>query len=302
MPLKKIAISIALVLLPISIVLYEYWRNQAQESQVHLDAFLDDPPAIQFPYDWNEKLNLDHKVLSGKVVDEFTGVAFKQKVSSDHDNNLIKLAEYLKMRHGRQGHRAALQEFNWRGIPQANVIARIAGTLEPQKNKPIIIADHLDSSDMNSAKSTAAILRLSELLGEFELRHDIWFVHLTAKENPENSLGARHFISQLKKTNEEIGAVLLMDSSRNRGVQLHLGKTSRSRKIVNLAYAGFEKYAPQLHPEIIDQSQIKNVMQNSDAWALDRMDYDVVLFNFDDKEISEIAKVIAGTALYLAQH
>ncbi len=246
-----------------------------------------------------------HSPLTGKIIDVGKlGVGQK-------DNQILDLVAYLKQHYEKQGFNqiqeleVVEQSFLWRGIPQANLIAKIKGSLPPSKNKPVILSDHIDKAiaeDIyekkgqritnpgadDNATATAAVLMASEILIQrFKNApplHDIWLVHFTGEEYPGSSLGARYFISDLLSKGIDIGANINMDmmGHRTQGdkiFQINPGATESSQRLAQIALQSAKIHASQWAVKIRSSWAKNSYITQTDSTFFDYAGYPTILIN-----------------------
>ncbi len=264
--------------------------------------------------DFEERMRRDVAIFAGetpavfpqsKAIEEFT-----RRSSADPDHQLERVVDYLEERYkelcdavqiGCEAHR---QRFSWRGIKQSNLIFRIPGRLPLSRNRPIVLADHIDaaySEDVfaregrrvsapganDNATATAALLRAAEHFIKNPPLHDIWIVHFTGEEFPADSLGARHWLSEVVPAGKQLGGVILMDMIGHNPaaagarpiVQLSPGRSAASTRMAQViqsaAGASASGYDVQLRAPHSDRSYL----YNTDGIVIDDAGYPVVLIN-----------------------
>ncbi len=262
------------------------------------------PPQIHsWPHNFVAGYRSDILALDGEKVAIFPlsrrTAKFTRKNSIEPDNQLRDMVSFLEERYRQLGIHTRRQEFSWRGIPQANLIAVIPGTGEDRK--PVVMADHIDTAfcedvfDKNGQRvsapgaddnlsATAVLLRAAEVLRGRKFRHDIWLVHLTGEEFPADDLGARHFVGRLLRDRQDIAGLVLMDMIGHREgtgdkiFQVNAGddKTSlRMAKIAIDASAGTTRFQPVLRTRYDPRSYL----YNTDGLIFAEAGFPVVYFN-----------------------
>ena len=228
-------------------------------------------------------------------------VRFTRKNSVDPGNQLLKLVDFLEERYRQLGIRTRRQEFTWRGIPQANLIAVIPGTGKDAARQPVVLADHIDTAfceDVfektgkrvsapgadDNLSATAVLLRAAEALRGRKFRRDIWLVHLTGEEFPADDLGAAHFIGHLLRDRQDIGGVILMDmighreSASDKVFQVNAADDAASLRIAKIALdasADTTRFQPVLRTRY-DQ---RSYLYNTDGLIFSEAGFPVVYFN-----------------------
>lgn len=103
-----------------------------------------------WPNDFTAKYKRDIESLSAEKEVTFPiskkKMWFGRKSSADPDNELLDVVQYLEERYALLNITTRRQEFSWRGIPQANLIAVIPGSLSGRANLPVLMADHFDTA------------------------------------------------------------------------------------------------------------------------------------------------------------
>lgn len=199
-------------------------------------------PLVSFGEDFTKNYQHDVSRFSGEtpISDPQTQkrIDFQKLSSADAGNEITLLSRYLKKGYEKigfgtkPGFTIEEQNFDWRGIPQSNLILKIKGSLPPSRNRPVILSDHIDkaiSEDIyesenkrvttpgadDNGTATAALRGAASIFvdryKEKPPLHDIWIVHFTGEEFPTNCAGARHFVSELLKAKQDIGANINLD-------------------------------------------------------------------------------------------
>lgn len=271
-----------------------HWSDDSPAEAKPLDL-----PAVvtAWPEDFDSRYRKDVELLSG---DRFT-----RKSSAQPDHQLDELVAYLESRYRVLGVRAQPQKFAWRGIAQANLVARIPGSLPADRNRPVLLADHIDtafSEDIFQASgerqttpgaddnvtATAALLGAAGIAAglarEGRLLHDVWLVHFTGEEFPADCLGARHFVSRLLEERREIGGLVLMDmiGYRKPGdpiFQVNAGHGDASVRLASVMLAVASKVAPDLQPAFRSRFDGKSYLYNTDGIIFSDAGYPVVLLD-----------------------
>lgn len=189
-----------------------------------------------------EQYRRDVRSLTGERRLEFPisgrSLRLERKNSAQPDHQLDLLLQFLEERYAMLGITTERQSFAWRGIPQANLIAKIPGRLPRHRNRPVLLADHIDTAfaeevfrnsglrqsvpgaDDNHA-ATGALLAAASALRGLALEHDVWLVHLTGEEFPADDLGARVFLEEALQSQQDFSGLILMDLIGVRDEQAH---------------------------------------------------------------------------------
>jgi hypothetical protein len=259
-----------------------------------------------WPEDFRVSYENDLLALSGEsdAIFPISGrrVVFRRKNSSDKDNQLRDVAQYLEERYTLLGLETVRQTFAWRGIPQENLIAIIRGTASGDSNRPILLADHVDTAFCedeferkgerisapgadDNASATAALLRAAEILKDSKPLHDIWLVHFTGEEFPADGLGARHFLGRMLKAGEDIGGLVLLDmighrEGDDRIFQINAGESAGSLRIAAVALdASLSLATPSYLPALRMRQEERSYLYNTDGLLFSETGYPVVLIN-----------------------
>jgi hypothetical protein len=257
--------------------------------------------------------------LDGEDLLEFPITGKKMRVlrknSADPGNELLTLVEYLEERYATLGIRTLRQEFSWRGIPQSNLIAVIPGSERGSANRPVVLADHIDTAFCEDTFATshrrssapgaddnvtavAALLRGAEILSRLRPKNDIWLLHLTGEEFPGDDLGARRFVAELlgPRSGSELGELLgsrgeltgivLMDmigfrQARDPLFQINAGNSPASLRLAKAAQESAEAIAgPEGIVGILrSRFDAKSYLYNTDGLIFSDAGIPVVLLN-----------------------
>ncbi len=261
-------------------------------------------PIRQWPGDYTAAYRRDVLALDGEQDAVFSGgrtARFVRKNSADPRNQILDVVRYLEERYRRLGIRTRRQEFTWRGIPQANLIAVIPGTGTDASRRPVIMADHVDTAFCDDVfekfgqrvsapgaddnlSATGVLLRAAEILRDRKLPQDIWLVHLTGEEFPADDLGARHFVGRLLRDRQDIAGLVLMDmighreSANDMIFQVNPGDDEPSMRMAGTALdaaAGITRFAPVLRTRYDPRSYL----YNTDGLIFSEAGYPVVYLN-----------------------
>ena len=258
-----------------------------------------------WPQDFQDAYRRDILALDGEREAIFPlssrKVRFTRKNSVDTRNQLFDLVGFLEERYRQLGIRTRRQEFVWRGIPQANLIAVIPGSGKDSSLRPVVMADHYDTAfcDEVFAKNkrrvsapgaddnlsaTGALLRAAEILRHKKPVNDVWLVHLTGEEFPADDLGARHFVGKLLRDRQDLSGLVLMDmighreSTTDRIFQVNTGDDAASLRMAKIAIdssSGITRFQPVLRTRYDPRSYL----YNTDGLIFADAGYPVVYFN-----------------------
>lgn len=125
--------------------------------------------------------------------------------------------DYLSARLRAYGYEPELDAFTFRGETAENLIARKAGTEQPEV--VFIFSAHYDSTSEepdssapgadDNASAVAVVLEAARLLADVPLRHSVWFV-LTAAEE-QGSVGSAHLARRLATEHVDVQGVIAPD-------------------------------------------------------------------------------------------
>ncbi|MEW6057533.1 MAG: M20/M25/M40 family metallo-hydrolase [Bdellovibrionota bacterium] len=292
--------------LSVSPLKFTWSRAIAETPFLSNFSAMEKEPAVQ---KWPEQFENDYKedvtVLSGEKEATFPlsrqRVSFKRKNSASPNHQLEKMVDYLQERYKTLKIPTHRHRFYWRGIPQSNLLAVIEGSLPLEENRPVLIADHIDTAFAEDAFQTfgarvavpgaddnvtavAALLAAAKTLKNSKPRHDIWLLHLTGEEFPADCLGARMFVEKMLKHKQQISGLVLLDmigynKPGNRLFQLNLGKPQGSSFIGRIALDAAEDLGISYNPVVRPYGDPKNYLYNTDGIIFSDAGYPVVLFN-----------------------
>lgn len=263
------------------------------------------PVISSWPSDFLSSYRRDVEVLTGERPARFPlsgrETVFRKKSSAQPDHDLEALADYLTERYEKLGLRIHRQRFEWRGIPQSNLIAVIPGHSAAAGERPVLLADHYDtafSEDAFSASwerrsapgaddnvtAAAALLRAAEILPAARLASDVWLVHLTGEEFPADDLGARHLVSRLLADRQRIRGLVLMDmiGYRKPGdpvFQVSAGEVGESLALASHALSAARAHAPTLRGLIRSRFDARSYLYNTDGLIFSDAGFPVILLN-----------------------
>ena len=224
-----------------------------------------------------------------------------RKNSIEPDNQLRDLVSFLEERYRQLGIKTRRQEFTWRGIPQANLIAVIPGTGKDASRRPVVMADHIDTAfcedvfDKNGQRvsapgaddnlsATAVLLRAAEALRGRKFQSDIWLVHLTGEEFPADDLGARYFVGCLLRDRQDIGGLVLMDmighreSADDKIFQVSPADDDASLRMAKIAMDA-SAVTTRFQPVLRTRYDPRSYLYNTDGLIFSEAGYPVVYFN-----------------------
>lgn len=248
-------------------------------------------PVLTWPKGFAERFLADVKALEG----------FARKNSAQPDHQLGAVLDKLEARYKAMGLKTWRDRFSWRGIPQENLFAAVPGSLPKGENRPVLLADHVDTAFAedafkagagrvsvpgadDNASATAALLRAAEALKGARPRHDVWFVHLTGEEFPADDLGARRLVSRLFREKRRIGGVVLLDmvAYRDPGdpvFQVNAGGGAESLRLAEAAMGLAPFTAGGFRAALRTRFDPESYLYNTDGLVFDQAGLPVVLFN-----------------------
>lgn len=255
--------------------------------------------------DFQQRYTTDLEIISGEKPAHFpiSGRVdtFLRKNSADSRHQLESLVDYLEERYRSLGIQTYRERFFWRGIPQSNLVAVLKGTLPCGQNRPVVLADHVDtafSEDVfkvtgkrvsthgadDNVSAVGALLRAAEELRSRSHPHDIWLLHLTGEEFPTDSLGARHFLEQTLKIRRDLKGVILLDMigwhrKNDRVLQVNAGTGAESVRIAEIILGATAVVSPELKPVYRSRHDERSYLYNTDGIIFDYLGYPIVLLN-----------------------
>ncbi len=279
------------------------WRTESAQEE---PASPSQPPLIaSWPANFLSDYRRDVEILTGERPARFPRsgreVTFLKKNAAQPDHDLEAMADYLTERYEALGLRVRRQRFEWRGIPQSNLIAVIPGHSTTAGERPVLLADHYDtafsedafgsSGERRSAPgaddnvtATAALLRAAEILSTARLSSDVWLVHLTGEEFPADDLGARRLISRLLADGQRIRGLVLMDmiGFRKPGdpiFQVNAGESAESLALAGRALSAARHQAPALSARFRSRFDARSYLYNTDGLIFSDAGFPVILLN-----------------------
>lgn len=273
-----------------------------------------DTPAPSWIKAWpptlTERYLDDIRTLTGEkeVTVRNEQIRFTRKNSAQKDHQLERLMDFLEDRYAALGIETRRQRFEWMGIPQSNLVAVIQGSLPPELNRPVLMADHIDTAfatDVfdftgarisipganDNASATAALLRAAEILpaalaaaGTERPLHDIWLTHLTGKEYPADGLGARRFVERLLDQKQDLSALVILDLiahriPEDRVFQVNAGQSQESIAAAALALQAARAQAPEFQAAFRSYYDPRSYLYNTDGLVFADAGFPVVYFN-----------------------
>jgi len=269
----------------------------------------EDARIASWPEGFDARYRADVLALDGEAEAVFpksgARVRFTRKESADPANQLERVADYLEERYAALGIATRRDRFSWRGVAQSNVIAKIPGVKPGAGERPVILADHVDTAFAeaelaarhrrvaapgadDNATGTAALLRAAEVLRDRAPARDIWLVHLTGEEFPGDDLGARRFVSDLLRSRQDVAGVVLLDmigyrTDRAEGArllfQVNAGEGAAAAAIAETALVASRTAAPALVPALRSRFDPRSYLYNTDGLVFSDAGYPVVLLN-----------------------
>ncbi|HBL16361.1 MAG: hypothetical protein A2X36_04535 [Elusimicrobia bacterium GWA2_69_24] len=263
------------------------------------------PRLTAWPGDFAAALRRDTLALAGEEELVFPKdgrrLRLTRKNSAQPDHQLSDLSEYLIQRYAALGIAVKVRSFRWRGIPQTNLIAVLPGTLQGRANRPVLLADHVDTAfaeDLfkagrrrvsvpgadDNAAATAALLQAARILKDVPRRSDIWLVHLTGEEFPADDLGARRLTRELLAERQALRGIVLLDmiGYRDPGdpvFQINAGESPESLRIARVAVDLAGKLALPLSARLRTRFDPESYLYNTDGLIFSDAGFPVVLFN-----------------------
>jgi hypothetical protein len=271
----------------------------------------------RWPANFTEAYRKDLLALDGERPARFPlskkTVRFTAKNNADPNNQLELLVEYLTERYKVLGLPVVRQDFIWRGRPQTNLIAVIKGSLPPERNRPVLLGDHIDTAfcedeyDRTSRRisapgaddnvsATATLLRAAEILKGARPLHDIWLTHFTGEEFPADDLGAREFLGRLLKNKQDIGGLVLMDliGWRARGTtffQVNPGDNQASLMLAAVVFDAAKALKSRFTPKLRPRFDPRSYLYNTDGLLFSDMGFPVVLLNEHMNRLENLNRV-----------
>ena len=259
----------------------------------------------KWPFDFTEAYKKDLFSLDGEGEAVYPiskrKVRFTARSGADPNNQLGLLIEYLEERYRELGIETRRQDFIWRGIPSANLIAVIPGALPYGSNRPVLMGDHIDTAycgDIydrtgrrvsapgadDNASATAVLLRAAEILKDSKPLHDIWLVHFTSEEFPPDDLGARFFLALMMKEKRDISGLVLMDligwrAKDDNIYQVNTGDNEASLKLAAVAFDAARAQKARYKPRLRTRFDPRSYLYNTDGLQFSDMGYPVILIN-----------------------
>ena len=269
---------------------------------------------IKYPTDLAAKYKRYLKELSGETPIKTSNgqvIDFKKQSSGMKDNQLIQTAEYIEQLHRSLGYgskgrfQIEFQRFEWLGIRQANLIARIRGRDDSQ---PIVIgSSHFDKAiaedvfeaskwkkletnpGANDAISGIGIMMLAaEIFAERYKteppKRTIELVYFTGEEFPAGTLGSRYYVSQLLKNKIDVKANVDLDMNGYRDpddvvFQISAGSSEDSWLLAELAYSVARGHGDQWSPVVRHPWSRESFLGQTDGTVFEWMGYPTILIN-----------------------
>lgn len=255
-----------------------------------------------WPTDFTRSFQNDVLALDGEKEAVFPlsqkKATFLKKNNIQKDNQLLDLVAYLEERYRAMGIPTVRQEFQWRGLPHANLIAKIPGS-DPAA-LPVLMADHIDAAFCedtyeatgervsapgadDNISATATLLRAADMLKGMKPRHDIWLVHLTGEEFPADDLGARHLVGKLLEEKKDIAGLVLLDmiGYREKGDPVFQINPGDSQASMNLAKISMDaaKRITDLKAVLRPRFDPRSYLYNTDGIIFSETGFPVVYLN-----------------------
>ncbi|MBI3299669.1 MAG: M20/M25/M40 family metallo-hydrolase [Elusimicrobia bacterium] len=276
------------------------WAGPMPEAQAPADA----APRLAWPPGFAEAFMADARALSGEedlVFADGRRLRLTRKNSAQADHQLSELLDWLEARYKAMGLATWRDRFWWRGVAQSNLFASIPGSLDPEENRPVLLADHVDTAfaeDIfkstrarvsvpgadDDVSGTAALLRAAEALKGLKPKHDIWLTHLTGEEFPGDDLGARRLIRGLLAEKRRLSGVLILDmiayrEKKDPVFQLSVGEGAAAARLGAAAFALSTRTAAGFSPVLRGRWDPESYLYNTDALIFSEAGFPALLFN-----------------------
>jgi hypothetical protein len=268
---------------------------------------------------WSPYLNQNYKrdvlTIAGEELAVFPitkrRIKFSKKNAAEPGNRILDVVEYLEERYAVLGLPTFRHSWQWRNMTQVNLIVQIKGTDPSASEKPVCIADHIDTAfagEVYDAKqkrisvpgaddngsAVAGLLQAAEVLRKFKFRKDIWLLHLTAEEFPASSLGSAKFVSLFLKSKKDITGLLLMDMigwkdpETGNLYQVNAGGDKKSIDIAAMLIGASLDVSPELKPIFRSRYDPRSYLYNTDGIIWEENGYPVVLANEHVNQIENL--------------
>jgi len=296
------------------------------EPSYNMTPIFDDIRVSEWPVGMKDTYRDHVEILSGEAEISLNGktVRFTRKNSADVANQLMDVISYLEVYYERLGIATHRQSFSWRGIPQANLIAVIPGSLASDLNHPVILSDHIDTAFAedyykefgkrksapgadDNMSSAATLMEAGRILQGGKPKHDIWLVHLTGEEFPGDDLGARHFVQMLLSRRKILSGIIQLDMighlpNGSRIFQINAGNSSDSKWLARVALGAALDVQKDYVPVIRDRWDKKSYLYNTDGIIFSQAGFPVILINehingyeyIDRRQYHEMTDTIAN--------
>lgn len=259
-------------------------------------------PILSWPEDAAARLERDTRALTGELVfADGRRVRLGRKNSAQPDHQLEALVDWLEERYKALGIETRRDRFEWRGIPQSNLVAVLPGTNGGADGRPVLLVDHFDTAFAedefkksgarvsvpgadDNALATALLLAAGEALKGVKLKNDIWLVHLTGEEFPGDDLGARRLVRTLLAEKRRLGGVVVVDmiGTRDAGdpvFQVSAGDSQASLDLAAEAVSLASAAAPGLTLKLRTRYDPESYLYNTDALIFSHAGFPTVLVN-----------------------
>ncbi len=259
-----------------------------------------------WPASFTKDYERDIKIADGELEPRLpNGSAlkpFKKKGSHQVGHDLERMVDYLELRYKELSIPTTRQRFQWRGLPQSNLIAVIEG--QDPTLPPIVLADHIDSAiaeDVfestgqrvtapganDNSTATSLLLQSAKVLRGVKPKRPIWLVHLTGEEFPAVDLGARHFLSEMMRDKKDIYGVIITDfigSHQPDSLRFQISPTAvpGSERFAAMALDAAKDLAGGLIEAVYQpRNRLRNSVFQTDLLEFEFRGYPGILFNED---------------------
>lgn len=272
------------------------------EPEPAIPAVKPAPTSLPWPKDAAARLERDTRALTGEIVfADGRKVRLERKNSAQTDHQLEALVDWLEERYKSLGVETRRDRFEWRGIPQSNLVAVIPGAERGPASRPVLLVDHFDTAfaedefERSGAKvsvpgaddnalATALLLQAAEALKGARLKNDVWLVHLTGEEFPGDDLGARRLVRTLLAEKRRLGGVIVVDMIGYRDAgdpvfQVSAGDGQESLTLAAEAVVLASAAAPGLSVLLRTRFDPQSYLYNTDALIFSHAGFPTVLVN-----------------------
>lgn len=279
------------------------WKKELKISKIQKSKNV----ITKWPDDFKSKYKEDLMVLDGELEASFPisgkKMRFTKKNNFEQNNHLLDIVAYLEERYKLLNIKTERMSFVFRGMENANLIAKIEGaqgTKKGELSKPVIMADHYDtafcqdifdkekkrvstSGADDNMTATATLLRAAEIFTHNKPANDVWLLHITGEEFPADDLGARIFTERMLKEKRDIKGIVLLDmigwrKENDRIFQVNPGDLDESLRIAQIAIKA-SSYITKFKPVLRKRFDRKSYLYNTDGLIFQDAGFPVILFN-----------------------